>query len=148
MRDRHRLALAENQDSDAPDDFPNEESVDLWLDYCRSKAPLLSVMFRVSQRALESLVEYQSLWLQDIIEPNPMQWHWLISWIYASLACLHLPLEPNMHNILRCIAKNCIRLRNSLQQMDTQNAIPLNLLICIISKNFNQLDLSGRFAPH
>lgn len=140
LRMQHQSSTS--ADDDAESDLPAENSSELWLDYCQSKTPLLSVMFKVSQRSLETLIEHQADWLQQITEPNYM--HWLISWIYASLAHLHLPLEPNMHNVLRCIAKMYIRLRNGLIPIDTKNAVPLNLLICIISRNFNQLDLCCR----
>lgn len=142
LRLHHQATTPDDAGTDVNDDFPSEDSTELWLDYCRSKSPLLSVMFKVSQRTLEALIEYQSNWLQDINEPDQM--NWLVSWIYASLACLHLPLEPDIHSVLRCIAKTCIRLRNGLQPTDTKNTAPLNLLICIISRNFNQLDLCGR----
>lgn len=124
------------------DDLPSEDCPEEWLDYCRSNSPLLSIMFRVPQRTLEAIIEYQANWLKEFCEPDQLSW--LSSWIYASLACLRLPLEPNMHNVLRCISKCCIRMRNQLLPNDTESAVPMNLLICIISRNFNQLDLCGK----
>lgn len=139
-----KLRLQDKSTTNIIEELPTENTPAVWLNYCRVKTPLVSAMVQVPQRTLESLIEYQSNWLIDdsIIIPDHM--HWICSWIYASLACLHLPLEPDMHNILRCMAKTCIRLRNSLLQIDTETAVPLNLLICIISQNFSQFDLSGR----
>lgn len=127
--------------------FPVDDDDSMaWQTYCEQNEPLLSVMFTIQQRSLEKLVEHQSNWLTD-----DMQWYgenskWISQWIYGSLACLHLPLEPNVHNSLRQIAKTCIRLRNQLSDSDADiiNVLPLNLVICIVARNFNQLDLCGR----
>ncbi|XP_041770079.1 protein Gemin2 [Anopheles merus] len=71
---------------------------------------------------------------------------WIPQWIYAILACLIKPLEPYIHSVLRDIAKTCITLRNELKQEDEAKVLPLNLLISIISKHFNQSDLSDNIA--
>ncbi|XP_053675776.1 protein Gemin2 [Anopheles nili] len=71
---------------------------------------------------------------------------WIPQWIYAILACLIKPLEPYIHSVLRDIAKSCIALRNELKQEDEAKVLPLNLLISIISKHFNQSDLSDNVA--
>ncbi|XP_049541449.1 protein Gemin2 [Anopheles darlingi] len=67
---------------------------------------------------------------------------WITQWIYAIMACLITPLEPYIHSVLRDIAKTCIMLRNELNREDEAKVLPLNLLISIISQNFNQLDLA------
>ncbi|XP_035907355.1 protein Gemin2 isoform X2 [Anopheles stephensi] len=71
---------------------------------------------------------------------------WIPQWIYAILACLIKPLEPYIHSVLRDIAKTCIALRNELKQEDEAKVLPLNLLISIISKHFNQCDLGDNIA--
>lgn len=92
---------------------------------------------------MESLLDYQLEWLAD----DAQEWD-LESiaatgrWIYSSLGCLHLPLEPNMHSTLREIAKTAIRIRNKLPEAESDAAAPLNLIICIIAKNFDQADLT------
>lgn len=67
---------------------------------------------------------------------------WLGAWLYSTLACLRLPLEPDVHSALRDIARTCIRLRNKLGDQDVTQAVPYNLFICIIGKVFDQFDLS------
>lgn len=141
-----QLRIKHNELIVNPDELPSQNISDIWFEYCRTKTPLLSIMLHVPQRTLESLIEHQSNWLTTNTELENI--HWLVSWIYASLACLHLPLEPDMHSVLRCIAKTCIQLRNHLTPNDKQIAIPFNLLLCIISSNFNQLDLCGRTIPY
>ncbi|XP_050075311.1 protein Gemin2 [Anopheles maculipalpis] len=71
---------------------------------------------------------------------------WIPQWIYAILACLIKPLEPYIHSVLRDIAKTCIALRNELKLEDEPKVLPLNLLISIISKHFNQCDLGDNIA--
>lgn len=46
-----------------------------------------------------------------------------------------------MHSTLREIAKTSIRIRNKLPAEATESAAPLNLIVCIIAKNFDQADL-------
>lgn len=129
-------------------EFPaDDDDSTAWQMYCERKEPLLSVMFTIDQRTLEKLIEHQSNWLTDDTQWYSENSKWLSTWIYGSLACLHLPLEPNVHNSLRQIAKTCIRLRNQMNDSDTDaiiNVLPLNLIICIVARNFNQLDLCGR----
>uniref|UniRef100_A0A182QUK7 Gem-associated protein 2 n=1 Tax=Anopheles farauti TaxID=69004 RepID=A0A182QUK7_9DIPT len=71
---------------------------------------------------------------------------WIPQWIYAILACLIKPLEPYIHSVLRDIAKSCIALRNELRLEDEEKVLPLNLLISIISKHFDQSDLSDNIV--
>lgn len=128
-------------------DFPvDDDDSTAWQTYCERNDPLLRVMFTIHQRSLEKLIEHQSNWLTDDMQSYEKSSKWLCRWIYSSLACLQLPLEPNVHNSLRQIAKTCIRLRNQLtdSDIDAANVLPLNLIICIVARNFNQLDLCGR----
>lgn len=126
-------------------EFPtDDDDSNAWQTYCERNEPLLSIMFTIHQRTLEKLIEHQSNWLTDDVQWYTENSKWLSRWIYGSLACLHLPLEPNVHNSLRQIAKTCIRLRNQISDGDATNVLPLNLVICIVARNFNQLDLCGR----
>lgn len=131
-------------DPGAPLNLPDEYDDVAWQNYCRNNRPFLRIMFQIHQRTLEKLIEYQSNWFIENTEYYVKNNNWLSPWIYSCLACIHLPLEPNMHSILRDIAKTCIRLRNQMSDTDINDALPLNLLICIVSRNFNQLDLCGR----
>lgn len=142
LRARYKDQIMENESQYLV--IPSEDDSNLWLEYCQNNQPLLTTMFRVPQRTLEALVEYQTKWLNDDLVTYQENVRWLSPWIYSSLACLHLPLEPNMHSNLRDIAKTCIRLRNNMCTDDLDNVLPLNLLICIVSHNFNQLDLCGK----
>lgn len=145
LRLRHsKISQLRSQEVIAAEFPADDDDSNAWQTYCERNEPLLSIMFTIQQRSLEKLVEHQSNWLIDDIQWYSENSKWLSQWIYSSLACLHLPLEPNVHSSLRQIAKTCIRLRNQMNDSDTVNVLPLNLVICIVARNFNQLDLCGR----
>lgn len=128
-------------------DLPDENTNEAWLSHCQQKEPLLQNMLHINQRDLEQLIEYQSNWLLD----DDIDWFltnksWYPQWVYSSLACLRLPCEPNLLNSLRKICKTCHRLRTKLANTDDSIdiATPLSLIICIVSRNFNQFDLGGK----
>lgn len=130
---------------DAPE-IPSLDDQDSWLGFCKENEPFLRIILQFSQMQLEIFLEYLMEWLNDDEYKNLNDGgKWLGKWIYASLACLQLPLEPNAHSILRQIARSCIQRRNKLVDTEMDQSTPLNLLICIISHNFNQKDLSGKF---
>lgn len=95
---------------------------------------------------LEALLDHFQLWIDGdpgFEQPLP-NIHWMTKWIYATLCCLHFPLEPNLVNALRSIARICIRLRNSLKskaESTSESILPFNLIICLIALNFRQFDL-------
>jgi len=115
-----------------------------WFEYCKNNSPILRVMLQIDQRMLESLLEYQVKWFEDSTEMDLIvEDCWLGTWIYSTLSCLHLPLEPDTHSMLRQIAKFCIIARNRLTPDDIVKATPFNLIICIISSCFDQMDLDS-----
>lgn len=127
-------------------ELPPIEEANLWLEYCKNNSPILRIMLQIDQRMLETLLEHELKWFDDstenildlVIEDN-----WLGTWIYSTLSCLHLPLEPNTHATLRQVAKCCVIARNLLTPADVVKATPFNLLICIISNCFDQMDFES-----
>lgn len=127
-------------------DLQDDLTENTWLVYCQKKEPLLQNMLHIHQRDLEKLIEYQSNWLIDDIDWYLIE-HWFPQWVYSSLACLRLPCEPNLLNSLRKIAKTCHHLRNKLSAEESttiDSVTPFSLIICIVSKNFDQIDLGGK----
>lgn len=127
--------------------LPDEQTEAGWLDYCQHHEPLVQQMLHIHQRDLEELIDYQSNWLVDDIDWYLKNKNWFPQWVYCSLACLRLPCEPNLLNSLRKIARTCHRLRNQLNVNDAtsiDNSTPLSLLICIVTRNFDQSDLGGQ----
>lgn len=128
-------------------DLPEERTETIWLEYCQNHEPLLQNMLHIHQRDLEEIIEYQSNWLIDDIDWYLQNKNWFPQWVYSSLACLRLPCEPNLLNSLRKIARTCHRLRNKFNANETahiDNVASLSLLICIVSRNFDQSDLVGQ----
>lgn len=64
------------------------------------------------------------------------------TWIYAMLSLLDLPLLSDDCHVVRSLAKKCIELRSNFKATDSKDYYPFNLIICIVSKFFGQLDLS------
>lgn len=132
-----------------PDNLPELPPIDeskLWLEYCKNNSPILRIMLQIDQRQLEVLLEYQFKWFEDATENNldlVIENSWLGTWIYSTLSCLHLPLEPNVHSMLRQVAKCCVVARNRLTPDDIVKATPFNLIICIISSCFDQIDFAS-----
>lgn len=129
--------------------LPDDRTDTVWLNYCQHHEPLLNDMLHIHQRDLEELIEFQSNWLIDDIDWYLENKNWYPQWVYCSLACLRLPCEPNLLNSLRKIVRTCHRLRNKLNDnnddnKNNNNATPLSLLICIVSRNFDQSDLGGQ----
>ncbi|XP_055609182.1 protein Gemin2 [Uranotaenia lowii] len=130
--------------------FLNFENRKQLREYCANNQPYVRIVLSIPQRNLELLLEYLFEWLQSSNEDHASssgeekahRKDWIMQWIYAILACIIGPLEPYVHSVLRDIAKACISMRNELKADEELKVLPLNLLICIISRNFHQLDLS------
>lgn len=67
---------------------------------------------------------------------------WLGTWLYATLSCLQIPIEPEVHSTLRDIVRVCIRLRGRLPATAAGKAVPYNLFILLVAKAFGQLDFA------
>lgn len=147
--------LAQKYDQDI--EPPLTTDVDKWLLFCQEQQPLLSTLLRLSQSDLELLLEMLNKWLQ---QPNqstgptdetsscsfkPLDLahdSWIARWLYATLVCLHLPLEPHVFSTLRYIGRSCVLLRNELQPQELERAAPYNLIITLIVMVFSQSDFS------
>lgn len=141
MRELFRL----NTPDDLPELPPIGESKP-WFEYCKNNSPILRIMLQIDQRMLEVLLDYQLNWLDESIKNSfdlVIDDSWLGTWIYSTLSCLHLPLEPDTHSMLRQVAKFCVIARNRLTVDDIVKATPFNLLICIISSCFDQMDFAS-----
>ncbi|KAH8372079.1 hypothetical protein KR093_009991, partial [Drosophila rubida] len=134
---------------------PLTTDAEKWLQFCRQQQPLLSTLLRLSQSDLELLLELLSKWLQPELEPSDepstsasarpidlLRDVWLARWLYATLVCLHLPLEPHVFSTLRCIGRACVLHRNKLQQTELERATPYNLIITLIAQVFVQSDFT------
>lgn len=111
-----------------------------WKSFCQGNPPLLTTVLSLSQSQWEELLEYQTEWLAEEKELKLHSDHfWMGQWIYAGLANLMIPIEPNVHHLIREIARICIKRRNDMNC--SQEVLPLNVLICIVANHFKQSDL-------
>ncbi|KAH8242454.1 hypothetical protein KR032_006905 [Drosophila birchii] len=133
-----RKELAQNN-YDQSAEPPLTSDQDKWQEFCRKEQPLLSIILHLTQNDLEQLLEMLSKWLQAE-EVDLLQDVWLARWLYATLVCLHLPLEPYVFSTLRYIARSCIHHRNQLKAEEGPRAAPYNLILTLILDVFAQTD--------
>lgn len=116
--------------------------------FCQNNDPTLSRILGLNQGQLEELIEVLSAELSSIIAaelPNSIaSLFWITKWIYALLACLRSPLDPEVHNCLRMIAKSCIQVTSHMKSISDRPSdlfLPWNLITVVIALNFQQFDL-------
>ncbi|KAI1287029.1 Gem-associated protein 2 [Halotydeus destructor] len=61
-------------------------------------------------------------------------------WVYSLMGCLEKPLQSEVYADLRDLCRACLHIRRSLDPTD-DNLKQLNLIIYIVTRYFNQLDL-------
>ncbi|XP_064631969.1 gem-associated protein 2-like isoform X3 [Lineus longissimus] len=64
-------------------------------------------------------------------------------WFYALLASVSKPLSPETCSLLRRLSRNCWNLRAVLIK-DDPHLIPLNLLIALVGRYFDQTDMADQ----
>lgn len=101
--------------------------------------PLLSIVSRLNQATVNAVLEYLISWFEE--KPFVPQ---LGRWLYSLLACLEKPLTPEAHSLIRQLAKRCASMRATLETKDDERLSPLNLLICLVARYFEQNDLADR----
>ena len=125
------------------------------INYCRDNEPLLSIILTLdSWSQIENFVEILADFFDENLEDLKLksldilceQLIWIGKWTYALLACLRVPLGPEVHNSIRMIAKACLNILDHFKEKsnlphDSKQFIHLNLLVTIIVNNFHQYDL-------
>nr|XP_020662894.1 gem-associated protein 2 isoform X1 [Pogona vitticeps] len=99
--------------------------------------PLLSIVSRMNQATVTSVLEYLTNWLVEK-EFTPG----LGRWLYALLACLEKPLLPEAHSLIRQLARRCSEVRVLEENKSEEKVSALNLLICLVGRYFDQHDLA------
>ncbi|XP_015686182.1 gem-associated protein 2-like, partial [Protobothrops mucrosquamatus] len=99
--------------------------------------PLLSIVSRMNQATVTSVLEYLKNWLVEK-EFTPE----LGRWLYALLACLEKPLLPEAHSLIRQLARQCSEVRVLEENKNDEKVSALNLLICLVGRYFDQYDLA------
>jgi survival of motor neuron protein-interacting protein 1 len=99
--------------------------------------PVLGTLVQMDQPTVLAVLEYHINWLQATGFSQHQG-----CWFYALLVCLEKPLCPEGCSLLRMLARLCSHLRASLDSPEDLLLAPLNLLICLISHYFEQMDLA------
>ncbi|XP_044520715.1 gem-associated protein 2 isoform X2 [Gracilinanus agilis] len=89
------------------------------------------------QATITSVLEYLINWFgEKDFTPE------LGRWLYALLACLEKPLLPEAHSLIRQLARRCAEVRFLVESKEDERVPALNLLICLVSRYFDQRDLA------
>ncbi|XP_014216654.1 gem-associated protein 2 [Copidosoma floridanum] len=120
----------------------NGENRKSWMDMCtisdEKHEPNLTVILSLKQPTIERVLKY----LTEFLESQASISLHLGRWLYALLAALELPLNPDMCSCLRTLARICSVIRSRLDSLNEKDAMPLNLFICLVARYFRQLDLA------
>ncbi|XP_068255306.1 gem-associated protein 2 isoform X2 [Nyctibius grandis] len=110
----------------------------LGIDYIKvGFPPLLSIVSRMNQATVTSVLEYLISWFgEKKFTPE------LGRWLYALLACLEKPLLPEAHSLIRQLARRCSEVRVLEENKNEEQISALNLIICLVSRYFDQRDLA------
>lgn len=99
--------------------------------------PLLHIIANMNQQQVEKVLEYHVNWLEATGFSTRQG-----RWFYALLANLQKPLTPEMCAWLRRLARLCSNIRASLESPEDPKLKELNLIICLVSRYFEQRDLA------
>ncbi|XP_011301896.1 gem-associated protein 2 isoform X2 [Fopius arisanus] len=126
--------------------FPDVDDKNGWVNFCLGSAaeesaprhPTLDIIFCLNQAQVEQVLEY----LIEEVESRGTVDCDLGQWIYALLAVLELPLNPDVCSSLRTLARSCSVARANLDPEEHEKVKALNLFICLVARYFRQLDLA------
>jgi len=99
--------------------------------------PLLHIVGHMSQHQVASVIEYHVNWLEATGFTSQQG-----RWFYSLLANLQKPLDPEVCSWLRRLTRLCSNIRASLESEEDPVLKELNLLICLVSRYFDQRDLA------
>nr|CAD7463099.1 unnamed protein product [Timema tahoe] len=115
----------------------NLETIDSELVSDEGMMPLVSILLSMSQVAILQLLDYHVDWLE---QKSTFTYH-QGRWLYALLTCVELPLIPETCSTVRTLARECSRIRATLDPADENTLDQLNFFICLVTKYFRQYDL-------
>ncbi|MEE6512335.1 hypothetical protein FKM82_019282 [Ascaphus truei] len=104
--------------------------------------PLLSIVSRMSQATVTSVLEYLVNWFEERDFTSELG-----RWLYALLACLEKPLLPEAHSLIRQLARRCSEVRAMVEHKEDERVSALNLFICLVGRYFEQRDLADNNDP-
>lgn len=99
--------------------------------------PLISMISSLDQAMVQKLLEYQIEWLETLGFSVAQG-----CWIFALLAYIEKPLLADSTATIRTLSRHCATLRAAMDSNTEEDLAPLNLLISIIARYFDQTDLA------
>uniref|UniRef100_A0A2K5RAG4 Gem-associated protein 2 n=1 Tax=Cebus imitator TaxID=2715852 RepID=A0A2K5RAG4_CEBIM len=111
---------------------PKSKVEEGWKKFCLSE----SIVSRMNQTTVASVLEY----LSNLFGERDFTLD-LRRWLYALLACLEKPLFPEVHSLIQQLARRLL-----VDSKDDERVPALNLLICLVSRYFDQCDLADKLA--
>ncbi|CAG5122109.1 unnamed protein product [Candidula unifasciata] len=99
--------------------------------------PLLHIVAHMDQQLVTCVLEYHINWLEATGFTSRQG-----QWFYALLASLQKPLTPEVCSWIRRLARLCSNIRASLESSSDPRLNELNLIICLVSRYFDQRDLA------
>ncbi|XP_065569664.1 gem-associated protein 2-like isoform X3 [Artemia franciscana] len=100
--------------------------------------PYLSFVLKMSQADIEKLLELHKEWL----EPPGSFTLAIGQWLFSLMALIEKPLTAEFVSVLRDICRVCQRERSILGSVEDKNLMALNVLITIVIRYFDQVDLA------
>ncbi|XP_003741847.1 gem-associated protein 2 [Galendromus occidentalis] len=135
---RQRFAIAREFSRASPGSSSSKlEARPHWFNYIHKemRQPLVSFVTSLSGKQILSVLEYHIDWIQTEFTKQ----HGL--WIFSMLVALEKPLSPHACDIIRSLARSASKVRAQLDPSRTEDIISLNLIVCLISRYFSQMDL-------
>ena len=99
--------------------------------------PNTSLLCQLKVSEAVNLLEYQVEWAEELGEITFAQG----LWCYSLFIRLEKPLYPDTSSVLRSLAHVCIKQRSALTK-PSEILVHLNLMICLVARYFDQLDLA------
>uniref|UniRef100_A0A1B6EZH3 Gem-associated protein 2 n=2 Tax=Cuerna arida TaxID=1464854 RepID=A0A1B6EZH3_9HEMI len=133
--------------------LPCKEDDDEWLKICSQQegpdvvrecaaGPSAKLCLSMSQVNIWHVLSYFPDWITEGLLGLADS----CRWIYCLLACLELPMEPDVYFTLRQISRALMEHRAGLEGQDTDSLPHINLIICIIGRYFGQEDLADPYV--
>ncbi|XP_046744129.1 gem-associated protein 2 [Diprion similis] len=136
-RIKHDLQNAEGRRRLRQTVLPDADDQVAWLEYICSMRPLLGLVLNMNQPLIEQVLEH----LVEAVEEKGLISQPYGGWIYALLATLELPLNPDTCSCLRSLARACSIIRANMTEENAKDVAALNLFICLVARYFRQMDL-------
>uniref|UniRef100_A0A8C7TMU0 Gem-associated protein 2 n=1 Tax=Oncorhynchus mykiss TaxID=8022 RepID=A0A8C7TMU0_ONCMY len=119
--------------------MPKQDSEEQWKKFCLGENVYLNSPPIDPGATISAVLEYLINWFEER-EFVPQ----LGRWLYALLACLEKPLLPEAHSLIRQLARRSSEVRANLESQEDERLSPLNLMICLVARYFDQNDLADK----